>query len=100
VTRSTISRIERGHGGAHSLDLWRSVALVLDRPLRLDLAADRLTAPVDAGHLQIQELVLRLGRLAGYRDSFELATRPSDPSRSSDVGLRDDLEGDSSSSSA
>ena len=34
--------------------------------------------------------MLRLARAAGYRGSFELPTRPADPSRSADVGLRDD----------
>lgn len=33
---------------------------------------------------------MRLGRRAGYRATFELPTRPLDPSRSTDVGLRDD----------
>lgn len=32
----------------------------------------------------------RLGRRAGYARAFEVAARPSDPSRSTDVGLRDD----------
>jgi hypothetical protein len=38
----------------------------------------------------MQELVLRTGRAAGYRGTFELATRPAEPWRSADVGLRDD----------
>jgi hypothetical protein len=38
----------------------------------------------------MQELVLRLGRRAGFKAAFELATRPNDPWRSTDVGLRDD----------
>ena len=47
--------------------------------------------PADAGHLGVQELVLRLGRLAGYRRTYELPTKPSDPSLSTDVGLIDDV---------
>jgi len=35
----------------------------------------------------MQELVLRLGRRAGYAGSFELATKPAEPWRSADVGL-------------
>jgi hypothetical protein len=38
----------------------------------------------------MQELVLRLGRRAGFRGLCELATRPAEPWRSTDVGLRDD----------
>ncbi len=33
---------------------------------------------------------MRLGRKAGYGRAFEVATRPADPGRSTDVGLRDD----------
>lgn len=57
--------------------------------MRIELRRDSQEEPADAGHLAIQELVLRLGR-AGYRGGFEVPTRPSDPRRSSDVGLRDD----------
>jgi hypothetical protein len=38
----------------------------------------------------MQELSLRTGRLAGYAGTFELPTRPAEPWRSVDVGLRDD----------
>ncbi len=72
------------------MDTWQRIALALDRPLRVELARDQLDEPVDAGHLAIQELVLRLTRAAGYRTTFELPTRPSDPTRSADVGLRSD----------
>ena len=91
LARSTIGAIERGHGGSHTLDTWQRLAVALDRPLIVEFARDTRSQPADAGHLLIQELVLRLGRAAGYRTTFELAMRPSDPSRSSDVGLRDDL---------
>lgn len=37
----------------------------------------------------MQELVLRLGRAAGYEGQFELPTRPAEPWRSADVGLAD-----------
>ena len=58
--------------------------------MRIELRRDGREEPADAGHLAIQELVLRLGRRAGSRGTFELPTRPSDPSRSTDVGLRHD----------
>jgi len=88
--QTTISLLERGHGGRLSLDTWQRLALALGRTARLILTADDQAGPADAGHLAIQELVLRLGRTAGYAQTFELATRPADPARSADVGLRDD----------
>jgi hypothetical protein len=45
--------------------------------------------PADAGHLRIQEQILRLGRATGRARTFELPTRPSDPTASADVGLGD-----------
>src|SRR5687767_2241526 len=90
LSRSAISAIERGLGAGHTLDTWQRLAVALDIRLTIDLARDPIEEPIDAGHLRIQELVLRLGRAAGYRGSFELATRPGDPGRSADVGLRDD----------
>ncbi len=56
------------------------------------LGRDTLEAPADAGHLAMQELILRVARPAGYHRTFELPTKPADPSRSTDVGLRDDLQ--------
>lgn len=89
--RSTISSIELGHGGGHTLETWQRLSFALDRNLVVHFDRDPREDPADAGHLGIQELVLRLGRAAGYRGAFELATRPADPSRSVDVGLRDDV---------
>jgi hypothetical protein len=39
--------------------------------------------------LQIQEHILRLARATGRPGIFELPTRPTDPARSTDVGVRD-----------
>lgn len=58
-------------------------------PLELTIGRDALELPVDAGHLAIQELLLRLGRGAGYGRTFELPTKTTDPMRSTDVGLVD-----------
>ena len=83
--------MECGNGGSLSVDVWQRAFVALDRPLRLDLPRDRLDGPADAGHLIVQELVLRLARAAGYRSTFELPTRPMDPRHSADVGLRHDI---------
>jgi transcriptional regulator with XRE-family HTH domain len=90
LARSTISAIERGLGGGHTLDTWQRIAVALELPLVIDIGRDPIEEPADAGHLRIQELVLKLGRSGGRRGSFELQTRPTDSRRSTDVGLRDD----------
>ena len=90
IHRSSVSRIEGGHGGSFALDTWQGLAMAVGRRLTIGLTADSQAEPADAGHLAIQELVLRLARGAGFARAFELPTRASDPRRSVDVGLRDD----------
>jgi len=92
LSQATIGRAERGHGGGLTLDGWQRIGLAIDRPLVVTSQRDVSGETTDAGHLAVQELVLRLGRAAGYAMSFELATRPAEPWRSVDVGLRDDTE--------
>ena len=86
IGRMVESRVERGLTNL-DLDVLQRIGLALDRPLLVTFGRDVLQAPVDAGHLAVQELVLRLGRLAGYTGTFELATRPAEPWRSVDIGL-------------
>lgn len=90
LSPSAISDIERGWGSSYSSDALQIVARAVGRTVLVRLTADTLNEPADAGHLAIQELVLRLGRKAGFGRTFELPTRPADPARSADVGLRDD----------
>jgi transcriptional regulator with XRE-family HTH domain len=90
LSQATMSRAERGRGGGLTMDTWQRIGLAVDRPLVVTLQRDTTGETADAGHLAIQELVLRLGRAAGYAASFELPTRPAEPWRSADVGLRDD----------
>jgi len=92
VARSTVSAAENGRGAGLTLETWQRLGLAVGRPLSVELHRDPLEEPADAGHLAIQELILRLGRGAGYRTTFELPTRPDDPRRSVDVGLRDDRQ--------
>lgn len=91
LDQTTISRLERGDGASLSLVVWQQVALVLQLHLELTLGRDPLEEPADAGHLGIQELVLRLGRQIGVKRTFELPTRPANPQLSTDVGLTDDV---------
>ncbi|MBA3777918.1 MAG: helix-turn-helix domain-containing protein [Chloroflexi bacterium] len=90
LSRMAVSRAELGRGGGITMDAWQRLAVSLGCPMRIEFGRDPEDEPVDAGHLKTQELILRLGREAGYRGTFELATRPADPARSTDVGLRDD----------
>ncbi|MGI8703581.1 MAG: helix-turn-helix transcriptional regulator [Candidatus Limnocylindrales bacterium] len=89
MDRSMISRAERGDGAGITLGSWQRIAVALGRPLRLEFGRDPQTDPADAGHLRIQELVLRLARQWGDVRSFELPTKPASPAYSADVGLRD-----------
>ncbi len=90
LSQGSISLIEVGKGGGLALDAWQRIGLALDRPLRIELSRDVREEPADAGHLAIQELMMRVGRGAGFRRTFELPTKPSNPTHSTDVGLRDD----------
>ena len=90
LSDSSISDIERGWGGSYSTDALQLAALAVGRRLIVTLSADELQGPADAGHLAMQELVLRLARARGIVRTFELTTKPADPARSADVGLRDD----------
>lgn len=89
-SQAWICALELGRAGACCVETLQTVAVALGRPLRLELQRDPREEPVDAGHLRVQELILRLARPAGYLRSFEVPTRPSDPWRSADVGLRND----------
>ena len=88
IGRMVESRVERGITNL-DLDVLQRIGVAMDRPLVVTFGRDILEAPADAGHLAMQELVLRLGRAAGYSGGFELPTRAHEPWRSIDVGLAD-----------
>lgn len=90
VTRC--SEIEPGLGSGASLETWIALGISLGRPLavRLTRAIGAEVDLRDAGHLEIQEFLLGLARATGRHGTFELPSRPTDPSRSTDVGIRDD----------
>lgn len=89
--RMVENRLERGIGGT-DLDALQRIAVALDRPLLVSFGRDLIEGPADAGHLAMQELILRLGRAFGYQGLFEFATRPSESWRSADVVLSSDDE--------
>jgi len=87
-----LSEIERGLGARAPLETWVALGIALDRPLAVTFSRSHdgaSTGPLDAGHLEIQEYILRLARATGRPGTFEVPTRPSDPRRSTDVGIRD-----------
>ena len=91
VDQTRISQIELGRGEGAPLSLWIAIGVALDQPLAVSFTRP-LGEPrqlVDAGHLEMQEYLLGLARTTGRSASFELPTRPADPSRSIDVGVRD-----------
>ena len=92
LSRARLSQIERGEGSGTPLRVWIALGVALGRPLAVSFTRPlgESRGPADAGHLEIQEHVLGLARTTGRHGTFELPTRPSDPSRSTDVGLRDD----------
>lgn len=72
------------------MEVWFALAQALGVHLKVEFGRDPVQEPDDAGHLAIQELALRLGRPTGRARTFELPTRPANPSLSIDVCLRDD----------
>ena len=88
IGRMVESRIERGITNV-DLEVLQRIGAAMGRPLLVTFGRDIMETPTDAGHLAIQELVLRLGRAAGYTGSFELPSRPGESWRSIDVGLAD-----------
>lgn len=89
ISRQRLSDVEIGRAPGMPSAAWFALAEVLGIYLRLELARDPQAEPADAGHLQIQELVLRLAAHSGWQGRFEVPTRPSDPARSSDAPLLD-----------
>ena len=90
LSQSAVSDIERGNGGGYSLKSWQNLFLAVDRPLMVEARRDPLDDVRDAGHLAIQELVLRVAAAAGFNATFELPVRPGVSRHSVDVFLRND----------
>jgi transcriptional regulator with XRE-family HTH domain len=86
LSQAAISRLERGIGPLN-LETLARVARELGLPLRVELGRDALDRPADAGHLAIQELLVRLARATPGAALVELPLGPADRSLSVDVCL-------------
>lgn len=84
LSQTAISRIELGERPLEIETLVR-VAQELRVPVRVELGRDPLTRPADAGHLAIQELLVRLARATAGATLVELQLGPTDRSLSIDV---------------
>ena len=97
LSQSQISAIERGLAVHLPLRSWLAIGLALGIPFAATFSKPRAGGPAiaDAGHLDLQEMMLRKASQLGWSARFEVATRPSDPTRSIDVLVRDDRTVDS-----
>jgi transcriptional regulator with XRE-family HTH domain len=95
LSQARISALERGFGVGLPPEIWIALGIALRRPLSVGFSrpvgADAALA--DAGHLDIQEYLLEIGRTNGRRGSFELATNRADPSHSIDICEADPAHG-------
>lgn len=90
ITQARYSQVESGDGLGVPTELWFAIADALGVPFRMEFGRDPARELEDAGHLEMQELMLRLGREVGLGRQLELPTKPANPSYSVDVCLRDD----------
>ena len=60
ISQARLAEIEAGDGGGSPLEVWFALAEALGRFLRFEFARDPRAELADAGHLQIQELWLRM----------------------------------------
>lgn len=94
LSPTRIAEIERGEGVGSPLQVWVALGIAVGRPLAVSLSkplGEGYDGPRDAGHLEIQEHLLALAAKNSRHGTFELPTRPIDPARSTDVGLRDPI---------
>jgi HTH-type transcriptional regulator/antitoxin HipB len=84
TNQSKISRLERGERPLEVGDLVRVAGAVGLTP-RIELSRDPLDRPADAGHLAIQELLVRLARETRGATLVELPLGTGDRTRSADV---------------
>jgi transcriptional regulator with XRE-family HTH domain len=90
LTPSRVGQLELGRGVGASLEVWHALGEALDVQFAAGFRRDAIEDTADAGHLRMQELILRLGRETRRQRALVLPTRPLDPALSTDVCLADD----------
>lgn len=71
ISRSRLAEIEGGDGFHASMDHWFALAKALGIYLRFEFGRDPQAELRDAGHLDIQELVVRVSAPGGWRPEWE-----------------------------
>lgn len=75
ISRPRLSDIEAGDGAGVPLETWFAVAKALGLYLRFEFGRDPQQELRDAGHLDIQELVVRVAAAGGWRAEWESRSR-------------------------
>lgn len=89
TSRQRIGDIEAGRSLALPATVWFAIAQALGRYLKFEFARDPQADVADAGHLAIQELVIRVAKAAGWEVHLEAKSRAWESNRSIDVRLVD-----------
>ena len=90
MSRQRLGDLENGKGRSAPPELWFALAEALGLYLRFEFGRDPLAVLADAGHLDIQELILRVARPAGWEErAFEARSHGWRSERSTDVRLVD-----------
>jgi len=89
ISRQRLGNLEAGDGGGAPATVWFAIAKALDRYLRFEFGRDPQAELADAGHLDIQELLLRLAKTGGWERLFEARSGASGSDLSVDVKLVD-----------
>jgi transcriptional regulator with XRE-family HTH domain len=75
ISQARLADIEAGRAAGAPAEVWFALAEALGRYLRFEFGRDPQAELADAGHLDIQELVLKVGLAGGWERVFEARSR-------------------------